>query len=296
MENKPTIEVFILTYNRPDTLVVAIDSVLKQTYPNIDLIVSDNSTNDETYKVLSDLKSWGSYKYLRRNPSMSGVEHLVSAINEASTDYFMVFHDDDEMLPDLVEELYNTISVDERYVGAGANAYVVKNGKKKVYSSHKNAVIQDGEVLIKRYVDKTIAPFPSYMYHRKVMGDIRPDYDKQGGKYCDVSFLFNLAQHGPILYVGKPLMIYNLHPEQDSAHFDFLKHIQLTNYLIKNIHNKSLINDYRIYQIYKNVVYNYKQQIVRFRLIIVNLFIRNNSYKLLLKYIIRFIQSICYNV
>lgn len=111
----PKIQVYIITYNRPDTLVKAIDSVLQQTYPNVELVVSDNSSNGETYNVLSSTLAWGHYKYIRRNPSVSGVEHLRVALSEAETDYFIVFHDDDEMFPGMVEELYKAISANDLY-------------------------------------------------------------------------------------------------------------------------------------------------------------------------------------
>lgn len=294
MENKPKIQVFILTYNRPDTLVLSVDSVLRQTYPNVELIVSDNSTNDATYKVLSNLKSWGCYKYLRRDPPLSGVEHLVKAMSEATTDFFMVFHDDDEMLPDMVEKLYKAITTADNYSAAGANAFAVKNGKKKKYFPEKDVLIPNGEFLIKHYTEKTIAPFPSYMYHRQAIKGILPDYDKQGGKYCDVSFLFNIAQRGPIIYVGKPLMLYNIHPGQDSGNFDFLKHIQLTNYLLRSIKDRSLLNKYRLYQIYRSAI-DGGNNVINYRPKLARLFCGHSAYKIFIKYIVRIIQSKIYN-
>lgn len=287
MADYPQIQIYILTYNRPKLLVNSIDSVLRQTYPNVELIVSDNSTNDDTFKVLSSRNSWGRYKYIRRNPSMSGVEHLVTVFEEVNTDFFMVFHDDDEMLPNMVEELFEAITADVNYSAVGANAYAMKNGKKKLFFPPHNAVIPDGESLIRRYVNKTIAPFPSYMYNRKIVRELRPDYNNQGGKYCDVSFLFNLAQCGPMIYVGKPLMIYNLHSGQDSGDFDFLKHIQLTDYLLRKLENRELLNEYRLYQIYKNVILGLDGKKIKFQSRLVRLFWGKSSYIILLKYLVR---------
>lgn len=52
VEQLPLVSVLIPTYNRPRYFEKALCSVLEQTYPNIEIIVGDDSTNDETEKVL----------------------------------------------------------------------------------------------------------------------------------------------------------------------------------------------------------------------------------------------------
>ena len=57
------IQVFILTHNRPTKIQFSIDSVLKQTYKNIELIISDNSTNEDTEKLLAK-NYFNKFKYI----------------------------------------------------------------------------------------------------------------------------------------------------------------------------------------------------------------------------------------
>ena len=52
VDQLPLVSVLIPTYNRPHYFEEALCSVLEQTYPNIEIIVGDDSTNDETEKVL----------------------------------------------------------------------------------------------------------------------------------------------------------------------------------------------------------------------------------------------------
>ena len=288
----PKIQVYIITYNRPNTLVKAIDSVLRQTYPNVELVVSDNSTNDETYNALSSSVAWGHYKYIRRNPSVSGVEHLRVALSEAKTDYFMVFHDDDEMLPNMVEELYKAISQNDSYSAAGANARIIKYGREAHLAfENENSVLINGEALIQRYNIGSIAPFPSYMYHRAVIAEIRPDYKSKGGKYCDVSFLYDICNRGPIVYVGEPLMKYYMHEGQDSGSFDFKKHIQLTNYLKRSAVCRNMLTGLRLYHIYNNAIDGYRDGTIIYKLSIMKILWKYKMKHYYLKYLIRYIQS-----
>lgn len=50
------ISVIIPTYNREDTIVESVKSVLNQTYKNLELIIVDDASTDNTLKVLSDIK------------------------------------------------------------------------------------------------------------------------------------------------------------------------------------------------------------------------------------------------
>jgi glycosyltransferase involved in cell wall biosynthesis len=53
MNNKPLVSVIIPTYNRADKLSLAIDSVYKQHYKNIELIIVDDGSNDNTADVIT---------------------------------------------------------------------------------------------------------------------------------------------------------------------------------------------------------------------------------------------------
>ncbi|MBP5698630.1 MAG: glycosyltransferase family 2 protein, partial [Alphaproteobacteria bacterium] len=50
----PKVSVILLTYNRQDMISVAIDSILKQTYQNFELIVINDGSNDNTKQILQE--------------------------------------------------------------------------------------------------------------------------------------------------------------------------------------------------------------------------------------------------
>lgn len=287
---KEKIQVFIMTRNRPKTVVLAIQSVLSQSYPNIELIVSDNSSDDETLNILSSYK--GLLRYVKREPSFeNGVDHLNTVIKEVSAKYFMIFHDDDEMLPVMVQSLYEKICESDKYVAVGSNAYAVKGGKSKLMFAPRDSIIEKGEDLIDRYVNSKVAPFPSYMYNSDNIKGVLFDAESKGGKYADVSFLFDILSKGPIAYVGKPLMKYYFHPGQDSANYDFLKRMQLVNYLLRNITDKARLTKFRLYSIYRNIVNDYKDGFILYRPQVIRLFIKHSSYSNLVKYFVRLLQN-----
>ncbi|MBO6535313.1 MAG: glycosyltransferase family 2 protein [Balneolaceae bacterium] len=94
MNNSPLVSVIIPTYKRPDLLKRAIDSVKKQTYSNIEIIVIDDANDnrvldlfsgDETVKLLvNEVNQGGCYC---RNRGL-----------KASNGEFINFLDDDDIL------------------------------------------------------------------------------------------------------------------------------------------------------------------------------------------------------
>lgn len=56
MTSKPLVSIIMPTYNRADSIVHAVNSVLKQTYPSIEVLVVDDGSTDHTRSVLENIE------------------------------------------------------------------------------------------------------------------------------------------------------------------------------------------------------------------------------------------------
>ena len=61
------VQVYILTYNRPQFILGAVESALQQERDNYEVIVSDNSTNDDTQKIFLRFRN-PILKYIKIRP------------------------------------------------------------------------------------------------------------------------------------------------------------------------------------------------------------------------------------
>jgi len=96
MKNNPLISVIIPTYNRAWTLAVSIDSVLVQDYKNIELIVIDDGSTDNTPNLLDTYS--GRLKQIRQaNAGVSAARNR--GIAEATGDFLAFLDSDDTWLP-----------------------------------------------------------------------------------------------------------------------------------------------------------------------------------------------------
>ena len=246
-----------MTRNRPDTVIKAINSVMDQTYPHVEIIVSDNSTSNDTYEILSSYVSENKIKYYKQDP-MTGIEHINRVHDMAESKYYMIFHDDDTMHPEMVQTLSELVEKNNEASAVASNANIIKNGSyfRLAFKEKKTIALNSVDELISRYHKKySIAPFPSYMYVKNKVNGLRLNY-AHGGKYADVSFLSDLASRGKIIYCPKPLMDYYIHEGQDSNKWDFLQYSTLTDYLKKIVSDKNVVRPLRMKNLYHEILRN----------------------------------------
>lgn len=100
----PKISAIITTFNRSNMLRAAIESVLAQTFTDFELLILDNSSEDDTEAVVNSYKDTR-IRYLRHKPmSISPARNI--GVKEAAGEYIAFLDDDDEWLPEkLVKEL-----------------------------------------------------------------------------------------------------------------------------------------------------------------------------------------------
>ena len=96
---KVSILVVIATYNRPQSLLKALKSIDHQDYDNFSILISDNSPNSETEKLMKDVRLSHNYEYIHREPQPNGIVHFNIILKELPKeyDYFMICHDDDTL-------------------------------------------------------------------------------------------------------------------------------------------------------------------------------------------------------
>ncbi len=95
---QPVVSVGIPTYNRPEWLHRTLECIVKQTYKNLEIIISDNCSPDNgVQKVVSELMQNDSrIKYYRQEKNRGPIFNFKFVCEVATGDYFMWANDDDE--------------------------------------------------------------------------------------------------------------------------------------------------------------------------------------------------------
>ncbi len=104
-EELPLVTIYIPTFNRRDILERAIDSVLSQSYQNLEIIIVDDCSTDATCEYLEGLAAADSRVIYLRNPTNKGACHSRNwAIEAASGRFITGLDDDDYFMPDRIQE------------------------------------------------------------------------------------------------------------------------------------------------------------------------------------------------
>jgi len=98
----PTVSVIIPTYNRAYCVTAAIDSVLHQTYKDVEIIVVDDGSTDNTQEVLSPYIKSGKIHYIRQqNAGVSAARN--AGIRWAKGEWIACLDSDDQWLPNKLQ-------------------------------------------------------------------------------------------------------------------------------------------------------------------------------------------------
>jgi glycosyltransferase involved in cell wall biosynthesis len=92
----PRVTVGIPTFNREQLIGRAVQSVLNQDYPNIEILISDNASTDSTGAVCRILvNAHPSIVYFRQLENIGATRNFAAVLKRASGQYFMWLGDDD---------------------------------------------------------------------------------------------------------------------------------------------------------------------------------------------------------
>lgn len=251
------IQIFLLTYNRPDLVGHTTKSILSQSLSAFELIISDNSTNDETQILIQDqFKEETRLVYKKRTTSIPPIDHFNKVISEVTAEYFILFHDDDIMHPQMLQLLFDEIKNDESLSAVGCNAFVIKRRKSKGLfrnEKHNSTIIANRSELITQYLgNQGCVPFPSYLYRKSKVEGVFMDIEN-GGKYCDVSFLMAVCDRGKMVWLNQPQMDYYIHNGQSSKTDNFVDRLKLIGHITSTTtHGPSskIVKAYRLINIY----------------------------------------------
>lgn len=97
----PLVSVIIPTYNQPEFLVEAVDSVLAQTYPHVEVIVVDDGSRDHTAQVVADRYGERVRYIYQENAGTAAARN--TGIEAATGELIALLDHDDRWLPQKLE-------------------------------------------------------------------------------------------------------------------------------------------------------------------------------------------------
>ena len=106
-EIKGLVSIGIPTYNRPEALQKILGIATSQTYPNLEIIVSDNaSTEHKVQEIVAEfIRKDARIKFYQQEKNLGVLANADFVLRQAKGEYFTWFSDDDWRAPEFIETL-----------------------------------------------------------------------------------------------------------------------------------------------------------------------------------------------
>ncbi len=107
LKSTPLVSVCIPTYNGEKFIAEAVQSILAQTYPNLEIILSDDNSTDRTIEIArSSLQQSSSHKFSILEHSQYGLaQNWNFCISQAQGKYIKFLFQDDLLVPNAIEKM-----------------------------------------------------------------------------------------------------------------------------------------------------------------------------------------------
>lgn len=204
----PLVTVITPTYNRASFLEETIKSVLTQNYKNIEYIVLDGQSTDDTLEVVEKYKGkiiWDSHKNMGEHWAVN------KGFSLAHGEIIGVVNSDDPLLPGAITEIVNFMVNNPKIIGVFPD-WIKTDGKgkeiEKVILPNYNY-----EYMLKKH---SLIPGPATFFRKNVVDELR-GRDLQFRHVSDFDFVLRAGLIGDFIRIPKFLATFRVHPDADTT-------------------------------------------------------------------------------
>lgn len=224
MTIQPLVSIIIPSYNHAVYVERCIDSVIAQDYANIELIVIDDGSRDDSVHVIKAMATKCQQRFVRFELRVRPNKGLPATMNEGlywgQGKYFSYISSDDLMLPDKTSRLVDAMESHSNIAGAFCGAVTIDE-----VSGARGLRCEPAE---------TICEFSDLFLHKKslVASSMLLDMAsvKAVGGYDESNYFedwymwLKLTEHGrSLLVIPDALVTYRIHPENMSKNIEMMQ-------------------------------------------------------------------------
>ena len=230
----PGISVLVPTYNRKNFLPITLRSILQQTFTDFEILIMDDGSADradeEICKVVSEFPGGENKVHLFRQKNSGPAVARNRLITAAKGKYIMFFDDDDMMLPQALQELFDFAEQQGGRKIVYCNYERINENGDVIGISEKDSQLPSGwltEAIFKRTIVSTI----TVMIPREILNRTQIFFHPELRIFEDTYFFLQLSTHTEFVALNKILIQRRRHSAHTStgknAYFQLQAMLQL---------------------------------------------------------------------
>ena len=230
MNKFPRISIITPSYNQGEYIEKTIKSILSQEYPNLEYIIIDGGSTDNTIEIIkkyeNDITYWVS------EPDKGQTDALKKGFSMATGDFFLWVNSDDYLLPDAINKF-----VDAHIKNPSADLIVGLGRRSDPNGNIFKSDVPIGEITLDFLFNWMEGPWfcqPSSMFSRKVWEDCGPFNEKFRIAF-DLDFWIKAKKQGfQFSVINDYLSVEIFHDGQHTARFRRLTHVEIVLVIINH--------------------------------------------------------------
>lgn len=259
MKLRPKVTVIIPCYNRESYIAETVESVLTQTYSNMELVVVDDGCTDNSRKILERYKD--RIRILehsgRLNKGQSAALNL--GIRSTASDYVAFLDSDDLFVREKIEKQVQFLESNPEFGLVYSNGYFIhENGRRisRIYDGYHREDSDPNRVLLDCYFS-----LPTNALVRREVLSKAGYFDESFRSAQDHDLAIRIAEVAKIAYLDEALFFYRRHKDSISHRnamlrwkngFKILKKARLRyNYRLITLTGRLAVLCFRLSQCYK---------------------------------------------
>ncbi len=249
----PKVSIVIPAYNQPQYIYRAVHSALMQDYTNLEVIVSDDSSNEETKLALNDLFADNRLRYYRNEPQLGRVLNYRTCLYKyAYGDWVLNLDGDDYLIENsFISTAIELIKTDENIVFVQAGGLVINSEnvilQTKLPLRIGSYIVKSGWRYLKDFAHQRNFLHLTTLYNAQIAKNI--DFYRFNGLSSDLESFMRLALHGKVGLLNMKAGVWFQHSLNTSANASESEIIQNTKWIDSVMDyalNNSLLNRLQI--------------------------------------------------
>lgn len=251
--NNPLVTVGVALYNHEKYIIQCLESIVKQTYKNIELIVIDDGSPDNSYEVAKKYLDTQDFNknytiYTRSNKGMCNTLNEIA--KKANGEYISFVGSDDYWFLEKIEDQVEFLDAHKEYALVHSNSIKVDENDAEIGTLDINGKKNSGDIFEAIVYGKGGINTPSHLYRTSVYDTI--GYYDANLKFEDTDFWLRLTKHFQVGFINKLHSYYRWHGENLSDSKNKLKFYndEIIKIFKKNIDNEEL-KKYAVSKMYR---------------------------------------------
>ncbi|MEN6553319.1 MAG: glycosyltransferase [Methanobacterium sp.] len=203
LDQKPKVSVIIPTYNRAHLIPRAIKSVLNQTYHDIEIIIVDDSSTDNTEEIIKSFKDVN-LKYIRHDINKGASAARNTGIKASKGEYIAFQDSDDEWFPDKLEQQMEVFADVYPEVGVVYSGFYRIEADKKIYLPSDRLPQKEGNIH-NELLKGNFVGTPTVLMKKECFKNKRY-FDENLPALEDWELWIELSKYYTFKYINKPLL------------------------------------------------------------------------------------------